>query len=1139
MLGAVLAAAGILAYQLFAPGFVGLADNGDFPRIAGRFSLCPAEGWDRDRFRFFVSAYEQRAPCFWNAQVPTSALVPVALARTFAPAESFPIRALAGVYSAAFLGFVALWPALLIFVDLANTAYFNSFYLDGTSLLALLGVAAAARRRSVPLIAYTIAALFLVTSKMQHAVLALPLALFLFHQVKWRAVLPSLLLLAAAIFMAAQTPAHYRASNLWNSVFISLVPYSPTALADLHISPDFTPFIGRNAYQFPDSATADLWTFRLQRETGYGALVRYYLVHPGLAVDRLLRSGAGLQHVRPDYLGNTQAASGTPPITQSHRVSFWSDAKSRFFRNAPWLASALYAGCGVILFRSRFRALAALLLAMAVLEFTTSTFADSVLDYRHHALLGQLLDLWLLLAAGLIPWHRMMVQFMRRSLAALLLALTIAIPLAAATADPRTLEQLFTRPFSWGTAPSDVTWSKEGHKLAFLWNAKGDSFLDLYAYDPDTRKLTQLTDLSQFRDPLNSSELEKDERLRRNKLPDTGLNSFDLSRDGTRAAFTHLGDLYLVLTDGSAAPFRLTRTKLPESGPQFSPDGTVLSYLRGGQLFAQNLSNGQLTQIVDADNVATYKWSPDGKRVLYVTRGAVPGRQLLLPIYSGRLVTARPFPRNLAGDEPGQSKLFTAASDGTGTPQPMNNGPMGLRVWAQAPPQWSPDGQYLAQTITSADLKREQVLLLNAKTGKAKVLHEIRDAAWANGMSLGWSPDSKAVWFTDDADGFQHLYTVPVAGGKAVQATHGKWEIHREQTLYGQDPQWVGGWLYYSSTEAGPSERQFYRVKPDGSGKERLSEGEGIRIGVVSADGLHRAVLSADLHHPLELTVDGAAITSRTGPAFTQYPWPATQFYSFPSREDHQAVAGKMLLPPGYKAGDKHKWPAVFFIHGSGYATSVLKQWGSYQEYRYVFNSWLANHGYVVFDIDYRGSSGYGRDWRTGIYLDMGGPDLQDVLGVVDYAKSLGNIDMKRCGIWGVSYGGFMTDMALFQAPGTFQAGVAFASVTDWENYNAFYTQQRLNKPQDNPEAYRRSSPITYAGELQDPLLIVHGMADSNVLFQDDVQLTEKLVQLGNPHFSEIFYPEENHGFAREESLTDSFRRTAEFFDTHLRAHAK
>jgi dipeptidyl aminopeptidase/acylaminoacyl peptidase len=212
----------------------------------------------------------------------------------------------------------------------------------------------------------------------------------------------------------------------------------------------------------------------------------------------------------------------------------------------------------------------------------------------------------------------------------------------------------------------------------------------------------------------------------------------------------------------------------------------------------------------------------------------------------------------------------------------------------------------------------------------------------------------------------------------------------------------------------------------------------------------------------------------------------------------------------------------------------VLKQWGSYAEVRYVFNAWLANEGYVVFDLDYRGSSGYGRDWRADVYRHLGGPDLDDVLGQVDFARSLGNIDMMRIGIWGVSYGGFMTAQALFQAPGVFAAGSAWAGVYDWENYNAFYTTQRLDTPAKAPEAYRRSSPIHFSGNLKDHLLIIHGMVDSNVLFQDAVQLTEKLIQEGKD-FEHFYYPEEDHAFVRDESLADAYRRTAALFERWLK----
>jgi len=305
----------------------------------------------------------------------------------------------------------------------------------------------------------------------------------------------------------------------------------------------------------------------------------------------------------------------------------------------------------------------------------------------------------------------------------------------------------------------------------------------------------------------------------------------------------------------------------------------------------------------------------------------------------------------------------------------------------------------------------------------------------------------------------------------------------------------------------------------------------GIDDVLVTEDGSQVAMLHADIDTPFDLWVNGKRITTSPRAEFRHLPWPVTRFVEFPSRGDKQRVAAKLLLPPGYDQAKQ--WPCVFFIHGAGYATSVLEQWGSYNELRYVYNAYLAIKGYVVIDLDYRGSSGYGRDWRTGIYLHMGGKDLDDVLGAVDYLAKLGTVDMKRLGMWGVSYGGFMTNMTLFQAPGVFRAGSSWASVNDWENYNAFYTTQRLGTPQSNPEAYRRSAPIHFSGHLKDKLLTIHGMVDSNVLFQDAVQLTEKLVQ-ERKDFSHFYYPEEDHGFVRDETWIDALRRTTEWFERHF-----
>jgi dipeptidyl aminopeptidase/acylaminoacyl peptidase len=450
-----------------------------------------------------------------------------------------------------------------------------------------------------------------------------------------------------------------------------------------------------------------------------------------------------------------------------------------------------------------------------------------------------------------------------------------------------------------------------------------------------------------------------------------------------------------------------------------------------------------------------------------------------------------------------------------------------------APPEWSPDSRRIAQHAVHSDLKRSQIVVWDAATGKPTVVNEEKDEAWVNRADLAWSADSRELLFTSERDGWNHLYIVSAEGGKPRQITRGAWEVSNERG-WGHEPQWAGGSIWFASTETGPAERHVWRIRPAGTGKERLTRDEGVHTGFVSEDGADLALLSASLGQPFDLFVNGARVTNSTRPEFAKYPWPAIRFFTFPSR-DGATVHGKMTMPPGYEPDARGKlWPAIFFIHGAGYATSILKQWGAYVEERFVFNSYLANRGYVVFDLDYRGSSGYGRNWRTGVYLHMGGKDLADVLGLADYVGKLGTIDARRLGVWGSSYGGFMTNMALFLSPGTFRAGASFSAVNDWENYNAFYTEQRLGKPQERPEAYRRSSPIHFSGLLKDHLLIVHGMVDNNVLFQDAVQLAEKLIQEGAP-FEQAYYPEESHLFVRERTLSDAFRRASEFFDRRLR----
>jgi dipeptidyl aminopeptidase/acylaminoacyl peptidase len=226
--------------------------------------------------------------------------------------------------------------------------------------------------------------------------------------------------------------------------------------------------------------------------------------------------------------------------------------------------------------------------------------------------------------------------------------------------------------------------------------------------------------------------------------------------------------------------------------------------------------------------------------------------------------------------------------------------------------------------------------------------------------------------------------------------------------------------------------------------------------------------------------------------------------------------------------------PGVVFVHGAGYLQNAHRYWSTYFR-EYMFHHVLASRGYVVLDVDYRGSAGYGRNWRTAIYRHMGGKDLDDIVDAAGYLADQHRVNRRRIGVYGGSYGGFITLMAMFLSPKTFAAGAALRPVTDWAHYNHPYTSNILNEPQTDAEAYRRSSPIYFADRLEGALLILHGMVDVNVHFQDSVRLVQRLIELRKENWEFQAYPVEDHAFVKETSWADEYKRILKLFDLHLR----
>ncbi len=376
---------------------------------------------------------------------------------------------------------------------------------------------------------------------------------------------------------------------------------------------------------------------------------------------------------------------------------------------------------------------------------------------------------------------------------AALLAGTLLLP-----AQDWSLDHLFTRPFVWGTWPSQISWAKHAHILGFLWNAKGETFKDLYVYDADSKKLTRLTDLESLKDPINETEAERDEHRKDYLVPPAGLNSFDLSEDGAKAVFSYHGDLFLVHTNGGPI-LRITKTKAAEVNPQFSPDGTKVAFTQAGQIYVLNLGGGTLEQRTDVRPPAaltSFRWSPDGKYFSYSVQPQ-PGRTMPLPIYSGQFVSASTFPRTVAGDTPTPSQQYVIESTGDNPPRLLETG----RGFGFRPPQWSEDSKYLVLVTEATNYKSEDIRIIDVNTGKSKVVFHQTDDRWIEASDVGWDPASKHIWFTSDQSGFQHLYAVGLDGGDAKQITKGSWEIHNDP--FSHSPQWIGDYIYYSSTANG------------------------------------------------------------------------------------------------------------------------------------------------------------------------------------------------------------------------------------------------------------------------------------------------------------------------------------------------
>lgn len=452
-------------------------------------------------------------------------------------------------------------------------------------------------------------------------------------------------------------------------------------------------------------------------------------------------------------------------------------------------------------------------------------------------------------------------------------------------------------------------------------------------------------------------------------------------------------------------------------------------------------------------------------------------------------------------------------------------------------PLWNDNGTAGIIVATSNDNKDRWILKLDAVTGQFSLVDRQRDEAWIGGPgisgyyqgNIGWI-DNNRFYYQSEATGYSHLYVANVTTGDKKQLTSGKWEVQSVQLSKDRST------FYFKANKEHPGITNFFKIAVTGGEPIQITTMKGLNEITLSPDEKYIAINYSYMNKPGELYLQpnksGAKaikITQSTSAEFDAYKWREPDMVTFKNRY------GADVYARVYKSENPDpNRPAVVFVHGAGYLQNVHFGWSTYFR-EFMFNNLLADNGYTVIDIDYTGSSGYGRDHRTGIYRHMGGKDLTDQADGVKFLVEKYGVNPKHVGLYGGSYGGFITLMAMFNESDVFASGAALRSVTDWAHYNHGYTSNILNEPFNDPIAYKRSSPIYFADKLKGNLLMAHGMVDVNVHFQDIVRITQRFIELGKNNWELAVYPVEDHGFVEPSSWTDEYKRIFKLYENTLK----
>ena len=724
--------------------------------------------------------------------------------------------------------------------------------------------------------------------------------------------------------------------------------------------------------------------------------------------------------------------------------------------------------------------------------------------------------------------------------AAILAALAVPAPTATAADAPAAKpEKLTLELLAGGTslnAPglARAQLSPDGSRLTFLrGKAEEKNRLDLWQIDIATGKETLLVD-SKLLQPadVELSDAEKARRERQRTASLLGIVDYQWSEDGHTLLFPLGGELYLYDLDkpGAEAVRKLTNGEGFATDPKFSPRGGFVSFVRDRDLWAIDLKDGKATRLTSdaSDTVANgvaefvadeemdrhtgYWWAPDDSAIAFTRtdESKVPV-QKRSEIYADRTeVVEQRYPS--AGDPNVAVKLGVVSPTG-GAARWLDLGANPDIYLARV--EWA-DGQRVSFQVESRDQRRLDLVEADLRSGKQRtLLTERSDTSLNLQDNLEFLDNGDFLW-SSERSGFQHLYLYGGDGQLKRQLTGGEWMVEELQEV-----DEARGLAYFSGTKDSVLERHLYAVPLAGGALTKLS----------TAPGMHKFTFSenaavyidnwsnettppqSELHSP-----DGKLLRvlapNEIKPGHPYYPYIGAHRpvrYGTIKASDGQELQYSLVTPAGFD--ETKKYPVVVQVYGGpGAGQEVSRSWSA------GYTQYLAQNGYLVFSLDNRGTSRRGRRFETPIYRRMGGVEVEDQVRGLDYLATLPYVDSKRIGVTGWSYGGYMALMLLAKHSDRYACGISGAPVTDWALYDSHYSEHYMDSPKANPEGYRDSAVFTHLDGLKSPLLLVHGMADDNVLFVNSTKLMSALQKKGI-EFELMTYPGAKHGLRGADRL--------------------